>query len=97
MLWPEGMPRGGATLQRDKDLVRKAVLIVHRREMPENWLRDSVAAVANTEGVKNRLAFFHRCLENKAADAGRRLDRLLAATTIPADLVKPADPKGVPT
>jgi hypothetical protein len=90
VLWPGGIPLDSPNTPADKDLVRKAVLIVHQHRLSEDWLWDSVEAVRNaTADVKNRPAYLHACLENKAADAGDRLDRLLAQTNVPAELAKP--------
>jgi len=71
---------------RDLDLIHKAVLIVHQRRMPANWLWGARDAVKHaTTRPRKPMRYFNTVLDATAKDAGESRDKLLAETVVPKD------------
>jgi len=62
----------------DRSLILKAGYLVAANILPENWLQDSLEAVREGKPKRNKAAYFHRCLLEKAKLYAKDFHQLLA-------------------
>jgi len=88
-------PTPGPQRKADRSLILKAAALKVSGQLSENAIADSLAAVsALGPNIKNRVAYFHKCLANQAADEGQNLAQLLAALDLPPGILTDSKTNG---
>lgn len=70
----------------NRSLVAKTALLVVRGALSQDDVEQSIESV-RLRHPANAGAWFQKCLDNKASRAGQNFNALLAATTVPAELL----------
>lgn len=75
----------------NRGLILKAAALARYR-LTQDWIEQAIEALDAGSPKKNRAAYWHRCLENKAKDLGADFKRLLAEIRIPPEILERKPP-----